>query len=377
MTFQFTLFGSPMIANYHGIEFLEPDPHATKIDVQGTNGRWYSVNLDAESCACSTPQQPCAHLDRAVDMLRSRGRKAKSPAISSFHKAIRRSDIETSLYWAWWLVRFRGGSYIKNYCRGILLEETRNLDLWQQFTDGSAGKHWSAWVLKLAASRKAYAVECRAGNLTNADLKARITAEKRRGQPVSPDEIRALAQCSSLDDQLTAFYLTLEMDAASKKPCRAALLDTLSNCTSPPTTSDAWKRLVQLMPRQDYGPLFAVEVLHGFWDERCNEFANWTPATIDVARCRRVPVDAHDFHTSIGRARMKKSWSLIGPGKPLPNELDLRWAGGMMGLTWRHLALAQHGEDYRNVAWEAVQWPEWIWRTVSEWERSHLFGPRF
>ena len=61
-----------------------------------------------------------------------------------------------------------------------------------------------------------------------------------------------------------------------------------------------------------------------------------------------------DQHTFRGLALLKRHWKDIGPGKPMPPGLDLRFSGSVLGCFWRECAFQQYGAGFVDARWEDV-----------------------
>lgn len=106
---------------------------------------------------------------------------------------------------------------------------------------------------------------------------------------------------------------------------------------------------------------FLVEKVAGYWDEECNDIFDEQPYRSLKPGQKKFPPYTFDAHTQSGRELLLEHWKDIAPGKPLPNNIDMRWSGQYQGILWRELAYKQFKMDYKDKKWEEVKIARDVW----------------
>lgn len=111
-----------------------------------------------------------------------------------------------------------------------------------------------------------------------------------------------------------------------------------------------------------YAILMLGEAISGSWTSECDEIKKrciGPNKSREFIPCFRDYV--YDIHTRVGKARWMKAFNQILPNVKLPEKVDPRWSGMIIGLAWRHKAFEQFGDSYVNVPWENVRIENSFW----------------
>jgi hypothetical protein len=339
--------------------------HRVLVEAQ-TSAKTYEVDLAEGACTCSTPERPCFHVLKAQDIHTEGCRRSRFEIVSALHKEIRRGDVEVAVYWADLLSKY-SESYVRNYARRIVGEETRNWTLFTMTLSPAAATHRDL-VASVASSRKKW--EHPNGYRFFEEQMRSYNRETYDGQPW-PEVLARLTlavahdNVSELYDAWTALDSTGQSEAAdamdvvliaaaeSRFPVIAGQPRAFLESYTKATKQDVWEARLSL-----------VEMIAGAWDASMNEFpyaAGTVPAFNDGQVLRRFPPYVYDRHVRQGARRIEEHRDEIAPMKALPEGIDLRWSGQIEGVAWRYAAFAQFGDQYRDVPWERVEMTAEYW----------------
>lgn len=369
------------------------------------------------------PAQYCSHKVRVMaDILDKAGRPADMQiayakavnsrynvfeTVSAFHKELRRGDIEKAVFWGTMLAASRKTSGVIKYMFNILYEETRDhrmgeylmkclVDNNTDYTTMCRAISWfcdstKKWYLKrlpyLEAEMKGYArlVKDFGRDVAKGAL---IIPEKHRGKLLSEmiaglnsgDLVRMQYGLKGLQKiQLPGISDKTSPDKINQalSEHRADLANRLLGASKSAANRDGVGRFVMfLSARGGAGLGIGYHELNAFADLLSGEpySAGETPALIAKRRISAdppelrlgvvptVPKYAHDNHTWAGKRMLKAYPEQWLPGAD-QKDFDLRLCGAYMGVNWRQLAVAQHGNI--TCAWGDVKWPKWQHEVVS------------
>lgn len=334
-----------------------------------TSAKTYEVDLSSGTCTCSTPEKPCFHLNKARDIHVEGCKRSRFEIVSAVHKEIRRGDVGAALYWADLLSKY-SDSYVTNYARRIVGEETRNWTLFAQAL--SPGElSYRDLVASLASSRKKwehkngyslFEEQLRSYNRETYGAAPWKTVMDGLTEAIATDDVPRLYDAWMVLDSSEAPEAAIAMDhvlvaEAERRFPGIADLERIVREYRDHDTLDVWEVRLAL-----------VEMIAGAWDPSLNEHpyrGGVLPAFNDGKLLRRFPTYVYDGHVRQGRRRIEEHRDEIAPGKPQPEGIDLRWSGQFEGVAWRYAAFAQFGDAYKEMAWERVEMPPEYWESRS------------
>lgn len=353
----------------------EPEiPEVAPIDeviVEGSqSGQSYRVSLRNGTCSCSTPDKPCAHMKRAVDVHQEKCKRSRFEFVSAMHKEIRKGDVKSALYWAD-LIGETNPHYVRFYVRQIGGEETRNNTLIWMMINGEGS--YRDLVAAIAQSRKRWEAPSVCGVYKEAMRGWKRTKGARYGMMDPYELVRmtkgfiAREEPKYLFDMLWAF---LEREEPAPEDAVAQFRETLIEEVRRKKIAldrpETMIELHELKTKRDASEIewMLVEALNGAWTEEMNDFVHSPTIEVephDGSYIKRVPNYAYDSHTVLGKSWLEKYGTKLRPGRPSPGPLDLRWSGQLIGVSWRYAAWAQFGFDYAKLPWEQVRMTDEFW----------------
>jgi hypothetical protein len=354
-----------------------PTIRYVEVEAQTSAGK-YKVDLFEGVCSCSAPVgEGCFHLRKARDVHLNKCAKTRHEAVSAMHKEIRRGDVQASLYWADILSR-HSDYYVKRYVRQIVGEETRNWNLyWMALRPGEHS--YRDMVGAIASSRKKWEHKnvCRPFkeqlkafwdlNESNYDFKPgeelieeTRAALKRDDMPLI-FKLFAAIECKEEDETTLAFEHVLCEEVEHRFEDMKNLKFFMEKYPGW-TGRDNWENRLTM-----------IEMLTGAWDKTMNEFIHDPEGAYeydDGALLKKFPDYVYDKHLIQGQRRLEKYFDKIGPMKPMPDKLDMRWSGQFMGVSWRYAAYVQFGDNYVNARWEDVKWSKEFWEYTLSMQKA-------
>ena len=318
------------------------------------------IEVDVKKHSCSCGEAKCAHLVEVVDIVANKGRSFRYVAKSALHKEIRRGDMNAAVRWSRWVRACGGDADLKRYLRGIILEETRNLDLLCR-----ASKLPSDQLVRLlTASTKKWELPTRAGVFApyvGAYARAKHVWSGPRDIPPERD----------LDWWLTAFW-------SARMSSDVGVVASFENLlTFEARARGGWAlRLMNHAKRREHTILGAgfyeakvlVEMFCGKWTEDANVVEQLDEVLADKDEVPSIPIIGdyvYDNHTAVGMGRFSENLGSIAPHQPLPAGVDMRWAGLLRGVLWREWAAREFPGRYLDVGWVMPVSPD-IWGNVCE-----------
>lgn len=322
-------------------------------------------------------------------------------AVSAFHKELRRGDITNALYWATMLVPHRGKHGVVAYMRNILFEETRDLPLARYILKvSSKGRSVSLLEMQRAVHRF-----CVAPKKWDLPWRHDILLDEQRGykklgetygydvakaKDIIPfKEITKLRKTmlegfsngdrATVQQGLKGWFKSKSPDHEQMKLDIFNTLVDIFNDDHPNAFEydhdyayDVYRVLQQRM--RNHGGVGYHE-LNVLADALTGEPGNDPRATasdlkhitavnfpterrVKLGAMRRIPLYAHDNHTWAGKAKMRNNPEQLRPGAE-QTDMDFRLCGAYLGVTWRTLAVKQHGTI--DCKWGDVKWNKPIW----------------
>ena len=340
---------------------------------QGTQWRVHPT----EGCACGedTPQEPCWHHKRALDLWGLRSGGMRFLAKSGFHKELRRGDLQQTLRWGRIAAYLHGSSWPKSYLKRILLEEGRSLSLlesWQSL----ANLDWRDCVRKAVAMPKLWQIPAREGTFALFVEAYRATEEE--APFLTSSALRhALQIAETSDDIWRVFWKAMRRKDRDGVIWLVDALRPVAAELGGAASLFIEKNYWDIHPF--YGVKALIEIITGAWEAHADRL-NLTTLQQPIADDPHLVVPAitdylYDCHEIRGQQRLKKQWDAIHPQRPLPKGIDLRWSGMLLGLCWREYAARQYPHDFTKRRWEEVAIPSRVWQDALAADR--FFFPRF
>lgn len=306
----------------------------------------------------------CPHLILARDIFHNRGQRSKFLILSSYHKTVRKSDLELATHWSTIYARITSEESSAKYARSIVLEETRNITLWSAMKRGELTPVQQ--INHLIRSRKKWEIPT-----AYEEFIAWLTAFRQfhQNKCIWTDKLMK-DRIQSFSDLLTGFeilhYLRyfkgsrplfweeIEMRAVREK-------------------NKALTEYLLLKPESYYERFLAILLCLGPLPDESNEL--YPDRAIGTFHIPRFESYIHDFHTWAGVALLKKHWpTLLHNQLPPGCPLDLRFSGGLMGVFFRVIAYKQHGSmerpDGKDWLWNEVTIPMTTWVEIPAFESS-------
>jgi hypothetical protein len=282
---------------------------------------------------------------------------------SALHKEIRRGNVVDAVRWARCLRATAGVSAVKDYCRRILFEETRNLALMRQWKS-LRGLDYEKMVRSLAASKKKWELKCREG-LFPTYLHAYRRAMEAFDIDTRDHALSALADSCNVSRLYQALWTARFRDfeeEAWKALCAR------------PDVQGKFRDLQEIgfSRHKHYAPKVLIEILTGHWvEQEANHISEEASVVIDDD-IPTVPPFAdyiYDNHTREGFARLSEHLFEIIPGEPQPEGIDVRWSGLLIGVLWRE-TIGRLGL-LPDARWEEVLIHPAYWRAARKADKYY------
>jgi hypothetical protein len=331
------------------------------------------------------------------------GRYNKYEAVSAFHKELRRGDVPAAYYWGCVLSHYRGIKGVIKYLFNIVFEEGRDFTL-------------AEWLMGRLNAADFTPTTCH--NAIRLFCLSKKKWELPHRMPILEAEMRAYGRLVARYGQAVAKASHI-IDAAEQPTLVKVLLQSLAkkdlvgfqfglkglqkmNDERGPKKLDLWRAdianillteaerlrlpVLQAPYFEQYNAFLATRAStgHGIGYHELNALADmligepygagntsadmlqWantsrTLPDIQLGILKHIPLYAQDNHTYVGKTFIRSYPHELKAGAEQKN-MDLRGCGAYMGVTWRHLAVAQHGST--DCAWGEVDWPKWLYDTV-------------
>lgn len=333
-------------------------------------GKFFEVDLLHEKCSCGNRE--CGHLQVARDFL-IKDRDPCYTVTSAMHKSVRKGDVTEVLSWARWFKHLKGAFSVKDYAKRILLEETRNVELLIEMQSLS-GKDWEDLARRIGASRKKWEIECRRGSFEDY-LEGYIRADNRREDLPSREEIERIVSTS--EDPVLLYEMMwgakLNYDDESRFKFLIGVLEPRVKALG------GWPEKLANQGLKNFSPgiyvaKMSIEMLTGRWDDSGNEIydgakVEMKPESMPVIQAPRPYV--FDNHTRTGRRLIIEHFNKIEPNKPLPDGIDLRWSGMLIGVGWRECAAKQFPRAFMDKKWEEVTITQELWDKIRPCDKHY------
>lgn len=349
---QQALFGSAGVA-MGGRRLRVYDPSGVKF-----------TELDVETGEYSTPVERPDERAKNVQIAVARQDVAlRYISTSAMHKEIRRGDLGRVREWARTIGEVYGKGRIKQYVRGVVLEETRNTQLledWQSVREYSG----EVMALQLAASTKKW------------ELPGRVALWEQ--YCAAFDEVRDTGELRFEWSESTQLMDLLRLRWAAQLVGDQDSLKTLTTALAERARESGYDHasVVHTMSDACHGLETLIEVACKMHDPMLGRGQAAIPLrsfSESLMVVPPIPSYVYDAHTRPGKAKLAKMLHQVEVGKSQPDGVDLRWTGMIRGVGWRSYAFDQFKEGYKDVPWEAVSIPPKIWRSIVRMD--NLFFP--
>lgn len=278
----------------------------------------------------------CSHTDKAESYDSNKFYKYRFDVTSAFHKEVRRCDQKLGITWARIMKQTQGATRVRDYCRGILFEETRNIDLLKAL--------YIKW-----------------SDIDRIDLANLIIRSRKRWMDIYGFDC--------LKQQIDGYVLSISEDFARDRIIHAlhtnslvewyAALFAMSSSEEKDSLHDIFVRIVNdrindksienidevksVMELTDVGfhcKAAIAELATGNWCKNMNQYDEPIP-DFKLGYIPRFEDYVFDCHSYSGVSRLTEKWFDIKPGHDMPEKIDMRWSGMLHGLLWRFEAYTQ------------------------------------
>lgn len=280
---------------------------------------------------------------------------------SAFHKELRRGDFERGLRFANWFALIHSDYTARNYCKGIVFEETRNLVLNETIGKTVAGHDLATVAAMMIGTKKKWESDVRGGPKVFDPYALSYVTAVDKGAPTRAEAEDVFRSSDDLYEMMEmcwrVFWIKPIFDDGE-----SVIIDTfIERAARTGGDVERYSKSVFNRKSHHYQKIFC-EMFAGLWDEKCNEFTK-SDVVIDEAVMTLPYLHTYVFdnHTRPGWTVYRHGLHRLLPGVPPPTKLDARFSGMTMGICWREYARAQFGDSFRNVAWESVEIPDTVW----------------
>lgn len=315
--------------------------------------------VDLEEAKCSRCGSGCRHVLVATDFLRNNARKNTWNIISAMHKEIRRSNFDRALYYSKWLSLSRSNISIMRYLVDIVFEETRNVPL---------------YLTLLKCTEPDRAIQLISHSVKKWEDPSRSDIFKRKTRAMSiatklkcPGEIHDPVSFGTFDEAVVYYFSgrIYDDDKSWREIYARKLMES--------KLSDMSRELLEKAHKfKDYILLTVLEIEYGLLSENMFLYHPQQEFKVDfTSKILDFEPYVNDLHTFYGKSLIKDNWIFIKPMEPMPDRIDLRWSGSILGSLWRHKAYEQFGEEVLEKKWEDVK------ISPKEWENAKWYDSYF
>lgn len=320
----------------------------------------FEVETGKQHCSCG--QANCKHLQYAR-MVQSNSRASLFIFLSAAHKSIRMGRTTEALHFSGLVADKFGSAVVQRYIQKIFFEESRSTTLFL-----GLGKNWWTDVATLSKAPKKW----ERVQLFPQTAKKTYSYLEALKYPKPPMEAKDLLSHHTYYEALAdIFRIRIAKYSKAKKTQLAKdLYDHLP--TSLPVREALRKTNFKL---QGYLIWVALEEFYGLHPDAASSAVQPVDEPIICSDLLLPPPSTYDNHTYSGLAAMKRHWTSIGPGLPMPVGLDLRFTGAVFGCCFRENAYRQFGKEFSNIPWEAVAIDSHHWQLSLK--LNSLYYPEF
>lgn len=361
-----------------------------RLKIEGQNGKIYPTRrLEDGSwyCDChgyNTNTKKCFHTEKAQDFADNNFKQNRFNVTSAFHKEVRRGDVQLGLNWANIMQKTQGATRVRDYCRGIVFEETRNVKLFDILHNKWKDIDRIDLAKLLITSRKRWMdtkYDCFANQVEGFLLQAGKEVYKPSGVMLVVMYAKEMKYWHGA--AFSSSSQTDEFDGHTSKERSAQFWDTVAEENRKGNLKNGeW---IQIILNTDARGLHeratVAELATGAWDESMNEFIE---SDIEYQKPDFIPKFEdyiHDCHSGIGKGRLYKSWFDLKAERAMPDKIDMRWSGMMYGLLWRFEAYRQYQTtDLRNIKWQDVKIRPELWeanKRLDAWFYKRFYGKAY
>lgn len=385
--------------------------HVLRKDFDKT-GETYEVNLHTGECTCQwghaffwdkkreqwLPNKYCIHKIKSIaHIVRKRADEGDDltaayikvvatrynvyEVVSTFHKELRRGDVDRAWFFACILSAKRGNKGVIKYMSNVVYEETRDHDLAMRLfkikmdPDNITSADICKMVEWFCRSRKKWEIPDR-WDIFFEEMQAYKQLVKEYGKgvaggagAVNPDHFSDMLlaiERGYKEQDLRIFQYGVKGGLKTKvenhpaqQACRRRMFDTLTNLAD----IDLHYFFDDKAKRDElrYHDINVVADLVWGEDEACGSIPKMFRKTImnrpttkefPLGKYLSIPLYAQDNHTWLGKSLLKRYPRQVDPGQK-QTDIDLRWCGAYHGLSWRYQAHLQFKTC--DVAWEKVK----------------------
>jgi hypothetical protein len=296
---------------------------------------------------------------------------------SAFHKEVRRGDHDRGFAYARWIHRHLGPKGVRRYCRQILFEETRNIDLMRYFEsvdDGSAMEMAS----RLLRSAKKHDLASRQGAYEKY-VRAFSEVDKivESGDLPTDEEVLAALNSGDVRRPFRMHWIAYRRKDDHADTSFLSRITRVFQKWASAHSEDG--RYLSEGPWSVY-PFYPFKIISemsgGMYDA---ESASYVAPDAGQRAPLYIPSFrpyVFDNHSMEGMAVYSKHVVNLRPGEQPPHpRLDPRWSGLLRGVYWRDYA-ARARPDWRECDWELFNLDANVWRDtlrVDGWFYKKLY----
>ncbi len=267
--------------------------------------------------------------------------------LSTFHKEIRRSDVERAMVYGRALAMMGGNAKLRRYLLGLCFEETLDVDLASWQLEHGARASWEAILWRLLRARKRWELS---GLVWRERARLALKAQPRLG--LDPDAIHARAQAPMALAQADALlHDATDRARPDRDLAKLALWEGLISWAPEPTRTILAGCAAQAPSSLLLGALVELSCMPELLEEATRPLERGQPSwLVDYYRPAPYGYDRHSRWGVIALKRHRARWAQHIARREQPRALDLRWSATAVGALWRHEARARAAgeEDWRQ-----------------------------
>lgn len=333
--------------------------------VLDTDGEVYTVH--AGDVEFEDPHRGARQLHFVVSII-DRHRTTNYTAISALHKELRRGDYARAHIWARTIIHFRGIKGLKEYLRSVLWEETRNIQLYQEWR-ANPGISWEEMLQQFCGATKKYEIE---GSKDTFQIQIKAINDAAQLPTIEDGELLHAPKPDNYEFYNWVLLIQRVFERAFREGGGKIRDTRMPRMRGYKILAGTLRRSLEAEGLKAWAEPFSDRT--DFDDVmQTSEKLSGLLETPDVCKIRPVKTDlidadfampedyVFDGHTSRGFGGLRK-WArfyrplpIKGYRKPMVKGLDMRWSGMQSGVAWRYRAFEQFGLGYKDVAWEDVR----------------------
>lgn len=317
------------------MNFLKSD----EVRVQDKSGLFFFISGSGH-CSCGRPR--CEHIKTYEEIFVRKNHRLLWLALSAMHKEIRSGDAQVAKNWAQIYLSLTSEQALRNYCRRIVFEETRSLDVFRRTLLPDVSP--LSIVESLAKKAKKWELKCLGDHFSNW-----LAGYKKFTQGEEAENWKILDHLGSDLDVVTCYRLLffIRQSKSLKRQFWRKFSHLASRLGNEPLIS-----FIQACDGSSYQAMVGLEMLLGILDiEECETERSHDCAGFFIPAQKTF---YYDVHTIRGKRVFLRYRDRITEGNfPPSTELDLRFSGQIWGVAWRFSARSNF-KSLKDLRWEDV-----------------------